>query len=173
MEIKRKAEKAIREKVDADENLKAKYAAAWTELEALCKEKTELLLQLANADTNGTFDRDQVLEVAAYLNIPQFAGRILRPKQEAEADIVKNVADDLTLIWAGNTVNARPTGANVALNYIQGYVQQESIMRRTQEDQNYSAALNAYIQQYQMQIQQQQNAVTGRLGAPQQDINNV
>ena len=46
-------------------------------------------------------------------------------------------------------------------------------MRRTQEDQNYSAALNAYIQQYQMQIQQQQNAVTGRLGAPQQDINNV
>jgi len=43
MEIKRKAEKAIREKVDADENLKAKYAAAWTELEALCKEKTELL----------------------------------------------------------------------------------------------------------------------------------
>ena len=137
------------------------------------KEKTELLLQLANADTNGTFDRDQVLQVAAYLNIPQFAGRILRPKQEAEADIVKNVADDLTLIWAGNTVNARPTGANVALNYIQGYVQQESIMRRTQEDQNYSAALNAYIQQYQMQIQQQQNAVTGRLGAPQQDINNV
>jgi len=137
------------------------------------KEKTELLLQLANADTNGTFDRDQVLQVAAYLNIPQFAGRILRPKQEAEADIVKNVADDLTLIWAGNTVNARPTGANVALNYIQGYAQQESIIRRTQEDQNYSAALNAYIQQYQMQIQQQQNAVTGRLGAPQQDINNV
>ena len=43
MNIKRNAEKAIREKVVGDEKMKAKYAGAWTELEALCKEKTELL----------------------------------------------------------------------------------------------------------------------------------
>lgn len=43
MDIKRKAEKAIREKVAADDELKARYASAWTELEALCKEKTQLL----------------------------------------------------------------------------------------------------------------------------------
>ena len=43
MNIKRKAEKAIREKVAADDTLKEKYGDAWTRLEEICAEKTLLV----------------------------------------------------------------------------------------------------------------------------------
>ncbi|MAB88877.1 MAG: hypothetical protein CMJ90_05410 [Planctomycetes bacterium] len=43
MDVKRKAEKAIREKVDADAGLKEKYGDAWTRLEEICAEKTLLV----------------------------------------------------------------------------------------------------------------------------------
>ncbi len=43
MDVKRKAEAAIREKIDADEELKAKYGDAWTRLEEICNQKTMML----------------------------------------------------------------------------------------------------------------------------------
>ena len=45
MEIKRKAEKAIRDKIDADDKLKERFGDAWTKLEEIAKEKTSLVLE--------------------------------------------------------------------------------------------------------------------------------
>jgi len=139
---------------------------------AYIKESSNFALSLLQNDTDGVFDRSKVLRILANLNLPQYAGSMEKPAEQATADVQKNVAEDLTMIFAGNTVNARPQGANVALEYIQGYTQQPSIQARMQSDPNYAQALGAYVQQYQFQIQQAQNAVTGRLGAPAQDISN-
>lgn len=136
------------------------------------KESVQTLLSLKAADVNGDLDPSETMQVATYLALPQFAGRLLRPREQAVADIRKDVAEDLTMIFAGNTVNARPTGAQVALQYIQEYTQQPSVQEKLANDPNYAAALQAYVQQYEFQVQQQQNAVTGRLGAPAQDISN-
>ncbi|MAG56204.1 MAG: hypothetical protein CMJ83_07940 [Planctomycetes bacterium] len=63
MTVKRKAEKAIRERVAADENLKTKYADAWTNLEKICKEKTELVLEGRPTRAKmEAFDRKEAVE---------------------------------------------------------------------------------------------------------------
>ena len=135
------------------------------------RESVKSIMELANSDQNGDLDRSEAMRIAAFMTIPQYADRLLRPKEEAASEIQKKVAEDLTLIWGGNTVNAQPSGANIALQYIQQYAQQQNIQQRLQTDPEYANAFNAYVQQYQFQIQQQQNAVTGRLGTPAQDIN--
>ena len=135
------------------------------------KESIKSLMDLKASDMNGDFDSTEIMRIAAYMTVPQFADRILRPVEEAQADIEKDVAEDLTMIWAGNNLNARQTGAQTALGYIERYTQQQNVQKRMNEDEEYANALEAYIQQYQFQIQQQQNAMTGRLGTQQQDIN--
>ena len=134
------------------------------------KESIKSLMDLKAADINGDFDSTEIMRIAAFMTVPQFADRILRPVEEAQAEIDKDVAEDLTMIWAGNNLNARPTGAQAALAYIERYQQQQNVQKRLGEDEEYAAALGAYVQQYQFQMQQQQNAVTGRLGSAQQDI---
>ena len=134
------------------------------------KEARQSIIELLAMDATGDLDRTEGMRILAMMAVPQFADRLLRPVEEAQADVIKNVAEDLTLIYAGNTVNARPSGAQIALQYIQGYMQQPDIQERLARDPNFAQALTAYTEQYNFQIQQQQNAVTGRLGTPQQDI---
>lgn len=136
------------------------------------KESSNFAISLLQLDTEGTFERNKMLQDLAMLNAPQLASGWIKPQGESVADVQKNVAEDLTMIFAGNSVNARQQGAQIALQYIQGYVQQPSIQEKMQTDPVYAQSLGAYVQQYEMQIQQTQNAVTGRLGAPQQDITN-
>ena len=134
------------------------------------KDSLKSMMELKAADIGGDLDSTEIMRIAALMIVPQYADRILRPVEEAQADIQKNVAEDLTMIWAGNSLNARPTGAQLALQYIEGYQQKESIQKRLAEDPEYAQSFGAYVQQYQFQIQQQQNAATGRLGTEQQDI---
>ena len=92
------------------------------------------------------------------------ADSVLQPAQEAQQQIVKQVTDDLSKIYAGIEVGARPNGAQVAMQVIQQYVQQPDVSQRMQIDEAFSARLQKYIQQYQFQMQQMQNAQIGRLG---------
>jgi hypothetical protein len=77
---------------------------------------------------------------------------------------VKQVTDDLSKIYAGIEVGARPNGAQVALQVIQQYTQQPDVMQRLQQDEAFQARLQKYIQQYQFQMQQAQNAQIGKIG---------
>jgi hypothetical protein len=52
------------------------------------------------------------------------------------------------------------------MQVIQQYVQQPDVSQRMQSDESFSARLQKYVQQYQQQIAQAQNAVIGRLGTP-------
>jgi hypothetical protein len=123
-------------------------------------------VSLLQFDRNGRINVDRMLEMMATAVNPLLADSVLQPAQEAQQQIFRQVTDDLSKIYAGIEVGARPNGAQVAMQVIQQYVQQPDVSQRMQSDESFSARLQKYVQQYQQQIAQAQNAVIGRLGTP-------
>ena len=115
-------------------------------------------------DRNGRINMDRMLEVLAGAVNPALADAVLQPAEEAQQQIVKQVTDDLSKIYAGIEVGARPNGAQVAMQVIQQYTQQPDVMQRLQQDEAFKSRLEKYLQQYQFQMQQMQNAQIGRIG---------
>jgi hypothetical protein len=50
------------------------------------------------------------------------------------------------------------------LQVVQQYTQQPDVMQRLQQDEAFQTRLQKYVQQYQFQLQQAQNAEIGRIG---------
>ena len=121
-------------------------------------------VSLVQFDRNGRINMDRMLEVLAGAVNPALADAVLQPAEEAQQQIVKQVTDDLSKIYAGIEVGARPNGAQVAMQVIQQYTQQPDVMQRLQQDEAFQARLQKYAQQYQFQMQQMQNAQIGRIG---------
>ena len=88
-------------------------------------------------------------------------------------ELLRKVADDLALIWSGQSVGAQPNGAQMALDYVRQYTQKQSIQQRLAADPEYAEALTTYIEQYEFQLDQQQNAVTGRIGTAPAELQGV
>jgi hypothetical protein len=89
---------------------------------------------------------------------------VLQPVEEAQQKVAKNVTDDLAKIFAGIEVPAQPNGAQIAMQMVQAYVQQPDIMQRAQSDEAFGGRIQKYMQQYEFQMQQMQNAEIGRIG---------
>jgi hypothetical protein len=121
-------------------------------------------VSLLQFDRNGRINVDRMLEMMATAVNPLLADSVLQPAQEAQQQIFRQVTDDLSKIYAGIEVGARPNGAQVAMQVIQQYVQQPDVSQRMQSDESFSARLQKYVQQYQFQMQQAQNAQIGRIG---------
>lgn len=122
------------------------------------------LQNLVGLDKNGRINVDMLLEAAAGAIDPVMADAILQPAQQAQAETMKNVTDDLTRIFSGIETPARPNGASLAMQYIQQYTQQPDVAQRLQNDKAFAQRLQKYAQQYQFQMQQAQNAQIGRIG---------
>lgn len=119
------------------------------------------LLQL---DRNGRINADSLLEAMATNIDPVMADTILQPAEQAQQQVVKMVTEDLSKIYAGIEVGARPNGAQIALQVVQQYGQQPDVAQRLQQDEAFRARLEKYVTQYQFALQQMQNAQIGRLG---------
>lgn len=128
---------------------------------------------LLQFDRNGRIDMDLFLEAMAASVNPGLADAVLRPAEQAQQQVVKGVTDDLSKIYAGIEVGARPNGAQVAMQTIQQYVQQPDVMERLQNDKAFQARLEKYVQQYQFQLQQAQNAQIGKIGTAPAAMGNV
>ena len=126
--------------------------------------KLNQLVSLVQMDRNGLIDVDKLLTAIAGSIDPVLASGILRPAQEAQDKMLKDITDDLSKIYAGIEVPARPNGAQAALQIIQSYVQQPDVGKRLQEDEAFAQRLQKYNAQYQFVIQQAQNAQIGRVG---------
>ena len=122
------------------------------------------MVSLVQLDRNGIMDVNKLLEFTASSINPIFADYVLQPVEEAQQKVAKNVTDDLAKIFAGIEVPAQPNGAQMAMQMIQAYVQQPDIMQRAQQDEAFGARLQKYMEQYQFQLQQMQNAEIGRIG---------
>jgi len=121
-------------------------------------------VSLVQFDRNGRINMDRMLEVMASSVNPALADAVLQPAQEAQQQIVRQVTDDLSKIYAGIEVGARPNGAQVAMQVLQQYIQQPDVMQRVQQDEAFRGRLEKYQQQYAFQLQQMQNAQIGKIG---------
>ncbi len=126
--------------------------------------KAQQLISLLQFDKNGLFNVNALLGVLASSIDPVLADAVLQPVEEAQQQVVKQVTDDLSKIYAGIEVGARPNGFQVAMQVIQQYVQQPDVMQRLQSDEAFKARLEKYVKQVQFQMQQAENAQIGKVG---------
>ena len=126
--------------------------------------KLQQFVALNQLNANGRMNVDNLLDIAAASIDPIMADAVLEPVQAAQQQVVKDVTDDLTKIFSGIEMPARPAGAQIALQVIQQYSQQPDVAQRLQEDEAFAARMEKYAGQYTFQMQQAQNAQIGRVG---------
>jgi hypothetical protein len=119
-------------------------------------------------DDAGAIDKTAWLSVAMQAISPIFAQQLLKPADESVRDLQRKVMEDITQIESGFAVDARNGGAGapVALETIQMWAQRPDNAAKLKANPLLAESLQNYAQQYLFNIQQQENAVTGRLGAP-------
>ena len=130
-------------------------------------EKWTAIIQAAQSlDREGVIDWSALCTAFVSTIDPNIAERIIRPAQQGQQQIVQDEQQDLAQIFAGIPKNIKPgTPPQIGLQVIQQYLQQPDVQQRYQQDQPFRERLDARAKQYQFQMQQQQNAVIGRLGA--------
>lgn len=126
--------------------------------------KLNQMVSLLQLDRNGRINVDNLLTLIAGSVDPVLADGVLEPVEVAQEKLLKDITDDLSKIYSGIEVPARPSGAQAALQVIQQYSQQPDVQKRLQEDEAFAARLQKYAGQYQFAIQQAQNAQIGRIG---------
>tara|TARA_R110002153_G_scaffold51017_3_gene143542 strand:+ start:3299 stop:5389 length:2091 start_codon:yes stop_codon:yes gene_type:complete len=128
------------------------------------KAKIDAILQLARTSPSNTFNLQAAEQLAVNAIDPSIADMIIQPEGQGQEEMVKNITDDLTKIFAGIPVGARPNGGDIAMQVIQEYTSQEGIQARIQSDPSFATNIQNYAAQYQQQVVQQQNAEIGKLG---------
>lgn len=126
--------------------------------------KLNAMVSLFQLDKNGKINPDAFIELAANAVDPIMADYILQPAEQAAQQVVKQVTDDLTKIFSGIEMPARPNGAQIALQVIQQYASQPDVQQRIAGDEAFKGRLEKYAQQYNMAIMQSQNAEIGKIG---------
>ena len=128
------------------------------------EKKLAQIQALTALDRNGRINVDNLLTVIANSVDPVLADQVLQPIETAQEQVVKQVTDDLSKIFAGIEMPARPTGGQIAMQVLQQYTSQPDVTARLEQDEAFRARLEKYANQYTFQMQQQQNAQIGRIG---------
>ena len=123
-----------------------------------------MMSTLFQFDDSGRLGKEEFLEWAASAIDPTLAAHVIKPAEEGKRDYTRKVAEDLTMIRSGIEVNAQPNGAPMAMQLVQQWAAQPDVMQELQQNELFQQRLQKYVMQYAFALQQQQNAVTGRLG---------
>jgi ribosomal protein S8 len=126
--------------------------------------KLNQMVSLLQLDRNGRINVDNLLTMIASSIDPVLADGVLEPVEVAQEKMLKDITDDISKIYAGIEVPARPSAAQAALQIIQQYSQQPDIQKRLKENEAFAQRLQKYAGQYQFAVQQAQNAQIGRIG---------
>jgi hypothetical protein len=84
--------------------------------------KLQQFVALNQLNANGRLNVDALLDVAAASIDPVMADAVLQPVENAQQQVIKDVTDDLTKIFAGIEMPARPAGAQIALQTIRRFI---------------------------------------------------
>ena len=159
-------------RADEDFDIIINYDALNADQESQEK-KLNALVSLTSLDRSGQINIDALLETIANSIDPVLADNILQPVEVAQQEVLEKITDDLSKIYAGIEMPARPNGGQAALQIIQEYTQQPDIANRLQSDEAFKARLEKYIGQYTFMQQQSQNAQIGRIGTQPAEMGNV
>lgn len=130
-------------------------------------QKLTAIVQASQAlDRDGTVNYSELLQVSIEAIDPNIAERILQPASVGTQQIISDEQTDLAKLFAGMNVNIKiGTPPQIGLQVMQNWMQSPDVQQRFQADDAFKQRVEARAKQYQMQVQQQQNAQTGRLGA--------
>ena len=126
--------------------------------------KLNSMISLLQLDRNGRINVDNLVTLIAGSVDPVLADSVLQPVEDAQQQVLKDITDDLSKIYAGIEMPARPNGAETAIQIIQQYLQQPDIAQRMQSDQAFVQRIQKYMGQYQFSMQQAENAQIGKIG---------
>lgn len=128
------------------------------------KARAEFFSYLIQSDKWGRLDGGKHIEFMANSVDPAYAAYVLQPAEENQQKQIRAITDDLTKLWSGIAVGAQPNGAQIALQVGQQWAQEPDVAQRLQSDEALQKRVQDYFDQYKFQIQQAQNAETGKLG---------
>jgi hypothetical protein len=118
-------------------------------------------------DTVGVIDRSKLISVALRTIDPTLASELVMQTGPASQKMFKETNDEVALMSLGNPPALRendPTAA-MRLQFTQQVLQSNpKYQAQLQQDPLFQANLQKYLENLQFSVQQQQNAVTGRLG---------
>jgi len=118
-------------------------------------------------DTAGVIDRAKLISVALRAIDPTLASELVMQQGPAAQKMFNETNDEIALMSLGNPPQLRendPT-APMRLQFSQQVLQSNpKYQAQLQQDPLFQANLQKYIENLQFSVQQQQNAVTGRLG---------
>ncbi len=137
------------------------------------EKKINAFASLVQFDRNGRINMDELLDVMAASIDPSLADRVLQPAEVAQDKLQKDVTDDLTKIFSGIEVPARPNGAQGAMRITSEYASQPDIQERMAADEEFKARIEKYYGQYEFQMQQAQNAQIGKIGTQPASVGDV
>lgn len=137
------------------------------------EKKIQAFASLIQFDRNGRINMDALLDAMASSIDPTLADSVMQPAEVAQDEMQKNVTDDLTKIFSGIEVPARPNGAQSAMKLIGEYAQQPDIQKRMTEDEEFGKRIEKYYSQYNFQLQQEQNAQIGKVGTVPSSVGDV
>jgi hypothetical protein len=128
----------------------------------------------AQFDRNGQVDYGKLLIRSFEMIDPVLAEDVLVPTEVAAKKEVTECHNDLAKMWAGIDLDAPTQGVNpqLRLQVMQQWMQgpqdnpAQDVQTRVANDPALQNRLKRYGDQLQFQIQQRDNALTGRLGAP-------
>jgi len=137
--------------------------------------KYKLLGEIAGQfDRNGEVNTSQFLRDVFSAIDPQIGERVLQPPEQAQQNEIADEMKMLTQIWSGMDVDLPETNINAQLRlqlmdaWMQGSpdIPAIDVQNRLRDDQAFQARVQKHRQKLEFIIVQQQNAVTGRQGAP-------
>lgn len=118
-------------------------------------------------DTAGVIDRAKLISVALRAIDPALSTELVMAQGPAAQKMFKETNDEVALMSLGNPPALRendPTAA-IRLQFTQQVLQANpKYQSQLQQDPLFQANLQKYLENLQFSVQQQQNAVTGRLG---------
>lgn len=128
---------------------------------------------MSQFDRQGTARYDVYIQKFLDAIDPNLASQLIMPQEEATTKEIEECSSDLAKIASGQNVNApQKSNAPLRLQILESYVQgteqipADDVQERLQTDERFRQRLENYRNQLTFQIQQQENARTGQLGAP-------
>jgi hypothetical protein len=146
----------------------AEFDARLLDNEALGAKLDYLAKVLVPLDSFGVIDRAGLVKYMMQAVDPNLAGILVRDIGEATQAEIEDEQMEFAKIAAGTEPQLKEGGQNaeVRLQTLQQIIQMNpAVQARYQQDEIFQKMLNARMQAFQFQLQQQQNAIIGRIGA--------
>jgi hypothetical protein len=128
------------------------------------KAQAEFFSLLIQADKTGRLDAGKHTEFMARSVNSAYADYVLLPADENSAKLQRAITDDFAKLYSGVAVGPQPNGAQITLQMLQAWMQEPDVGERMQNDEPFANRVTNYAKQAQFQIQQAQNAETGKIG---------